>query len=137
MPDQISPLRAVSTQRRYQQGADQIAPLIHDGSWSTGERLPSDRELAANLKVSRPTLRKALVDQLWSGKRQPVFRAVSNRFDFPDGAGRAVDENKVVVERIEVRDADGACRTMYAHIDAVSSILLRGAATNADRPEAM
>ncbi|MCC5855773.1 MAG: pyruvate dehydrogenase complex transcriptional repressor PdhR [Idiomarina sp.] len=38
----------------------QIESLIVDGTWSAGERLPSERELARQFQVSRPSLREAI-----------------------------------------------------------------------------
>lgn len=41
--------------------ADQIKSLIYDGTLLPGQRLPTERELAAQLNVSRPSLREALI----------------------------------------------------------------------------
>jgi GntR family transcriptional repressor for pyruvate dehydrogenase complex len=40
--------------------AHRIETLIVEGVWKTGDRLPSERELAQQLEVSRPSLREAL-----------------------------------------------------------------------------
>lgn len=45
----------------YQQTADRIRVLIKEHGYEPGVRLPSERELADLLKVSRPTLREALI----------------------------------------------------------------------------
>ncbi|MBP2549810.1 GntR family transcriptional repressor for pyruvate dehydrogenase complex [Neorhizobium galegae] len=51
-----------TTERRlYQQVADQIRGLIQAGQFRLGQRLPSERELALQLGVSRPSLREALI----------------------------------------------------------------------------
>ena len=55
------PLRAIEPQRRYEQVADQIAGLIRAGVWKPGDRLPPERDLAARLHVSRPTIRESMV----------------------------------------------------------------------------
>jgi GntR family transcriptional repressor for pyruvate dehydrogenase complex len=47
--------------RLYQQIADQIKDLIAQGSFQVGDRLPAERELAAMLGVSRPSLREGLI----------------------------------------------------------------------------
>ena len=52
---------AVSSQRLYQQVADQVAGLIRSGNLNSGMRLPPERDLAKQLGVSRPTLREALI----------------------------------------------------------------------------
>lgn len=54
-------LQPVSNKRLYQQVAEQIAKLIQNKVWETGERLPAEREMAQSLGVSRPTVREALV----------------------------------------------------------------------------
>ena len=55
------PLQAVETRRLYRQIADQIRGLIDSGEVARGARLPAERDLAKQLKVSRPSLREALI----------------------------------------------------------------------------
>lgn len=54
-------LQAVSHRKLYVQIADQIRDLIESGAVQAGAQLPSERELAADLRVSRPTVREALI----------------------------------------------------------------------------
>ena len=54
-------LQAVSNRKLYIQIADQIRGQILDGSVEPGRQLPSERDLALNLGVSRPTVREALI----------------------------------------------------------------------------
>lgn len=54
-------LQPVSTIRLYQQVAEQITQLIRDKDWNVGDRLPTERDMAQSLGVSRPTVREALV----------------------------------------------------------------------------
>jgi DNA-binding FadR family transcriptional regulator len=49
------------TRRLYQQVADQIRAIIRSDRLSPGARLPSERDLAVRLGVSRPSLREALI----------------------------------------------------------------------------
>jgi DNA-binding FadR family transcriptional regulator len=44
----------------YEQICDRIIEQVQVGAWGVGQRLPSERELAAVLGVSRPSLREAL-----------------------------------------------------------------------------
>ncbi|MDS9466100.1 FadR/GntR family transcriptional regulator [Paracoccus sp. MBLB3053] len=47
--------------RQYRQVADQIMALVASQALAPGERLPSERDLAELLSVSRPSLREALI----------------------------------------------------------------------------
>jgi GntR family transcriptional repressor for pyruvate dehydrogenase complex len=55
------PFQPVQSQRLYEKVAAQIGALIAAGEFKAGDRLPSERELARQLGVSRPVLREALV----------------------------------------------------------------------------
>ena len=55
------PLEAVEARRLYRQIADQLRGLIERGEYAAGSRLPTERDLAEQLKVSRPTVREALI----------------------------------------------------------------------------
>ena len=55
------PLAAVEARRLYRQVADQLRALIDRGEYVVGSRLPTERDLADQLKVSRPTVREALI----------------------------------------------------------------------------
>lgn len=47
--------------RPYRLLADNLATLIKKGSYAIGERLPAERTLAEDLKVSRPVVREAII----------------------------------------------------------------------------
>jgi DNA-binding FadR family transcriptional regulator len=55
------PLEILVPRRLYRQIADQLRQLIDDGEHPVGSRLPTERELAKKLGVSRPTVREALI----------------------------------------------------------------------------
>ena len=55
------PLEAIEPRRLYRQIADQLRQLIDHGEYPVGSRLPTERELADMLGVSRPTVREALI----------------------------------------------------------------------------
>jgi GntR family hexuronate regulon transcriptional repressor len=48
-------------QKLYQQIARQIAAAIAGGRYASGDKLPSERELADDFGVSRPTIRDAMI----------------------------------------------------------------------------
>lgn len=62
------PIQAVESQRLYRQIANQLSDLIGTGEFAGGARLPSERELAAQLGVSRPSVREALIALEVAGK---------------------------------------------------------------------
>jgi GntR family hexuronate regulon transcriptional repressor len=49
------------TPKLYQQIARTLAAAIEDGRYAPGDRLPSERELADDFGVSRPTVRDAMI----------------------------------------------------------------------------
>ncbi len=53
-------LTTVNVKRLYLQVAEQLAAPIHSGELVKGDKLPSERELASQLSVSRPTIREAI-----------------------------------------------------------------------------
>lgn len=55
------PTKPVETRRLYLQIADKLRDLIDQQGFTTNGRLPSERELALTLGVSRPSVREALV----------------------------------------------------------------------------
>jgi DNA-binding FadR family transcriptional regulator len=55
------PIQPVDNPRLYRQIADQLSKLIRSGEFAQGARLPSERDLAAQLGVSRPSVREALI----------------------------------------------------------------------------
>ena len=55
------PFQSIEPRRLYRQIADQIRTLIGSGEFPAGSRLPSERDLAKQLGVSRPSVREALI----------------------------------------------------------------------------
>lgn len=62
------PLQTIENQRLYRQIADQVSELIASGEFPEGSRLPSERDLAAQLGVSRPSVREAIIALEIAGK---------------------------------------------------------------------
>lgn len=57
----MSSFQPISVSRLYRMIANQIKEKIALGGFKAGERLPSERELAEMLEVSRPSVREALI----------------------------------------------------------------------------
>ena len=55
------PLQSIAPQRLYRQIADQLRTAIGKGEFAPGTRLPAERDLAQQLKASRPSVREALI----------------------------------------------------------------------------
>jgi GntR family transcriptional regulator, transcriptional repressor for pyruvate dehydrogenase complex len=55
-----SVLSPIAKTRAYEQAAEQIASRIKEGTWQPGDRLPSERDLAIQLGISRGSTREAL-----------------------------------------------------------------------------
>jgi DNA-binding FadR family transcriptional regulator len=55
------PLTSIEPRRLYRQIAEQIRGLIASGEYVAGDRLPPERDLAKQLRVSRPSVREALI----------------------------------------------------------------------------
>jgi GntR family transcriptional regulator, hexuronate regulon transcriptional repressor len=56
-----TPMTLPDTRKLYQQVASTIMGSIMSGKYKPGERLPSERDLAVAFKVSRPTIREAMI----------------------------------------------------------------------------
>lgn len=54
-------IEAVKVRRLYLQVADQLSSLMREGTLQPGDRLPSERDLASQFGVSRPTVREAMI----------------------------------------------------------------------------
>jgi DNA-binding FadR family transcriptional regulator len=55
------PLTSIEPRRLYRQIAEQIRGLVTSGEYPIGARLPPERDLANQLRVSRPSVREALI----------------------------------------------------------------------------
>jgi DNA-binding FadR family transcriptional regulator len=62
------PIQAIDSDRLYRKIARQLSDLIVSGEFAAGQRLPSERELAEQFGVSRPSVREALIALEIEGK---------------------------------------------------------------------
>jgi DNA-binding FadR family transcriptional regulator len=56
----MSIFKPVGTRRTFEEAVEQIADSIMVGDLHVGDRLPTERALAAQMQISRPTLREAI-----------------------------------------------------------------------------
>lgn len=57
----VAPPASIDGQKLYQQVASAVSQAIQSGEFTPGQRIPSERELADRYKVSRPTIREAMI----------------------------------------------------------------------------
>jgi DNA-binding FadR family transcriptional regulator len=96
-------LQAVETRRLYLQIADQLRGLIGSGAVAPGARLPAERDLAKQLKVSRPSLREAL-----------IALEIEGLLDVRVGSGIYVTQPHSRRNGAELADAHGPFEVMHA-----------------------
>jgi GntR family transcriptional repressor for pyruvate dehydrogenase complex len=85
-------LSPIAKTRAYEQAAEQIAARIRAGAWRPGDRLPSERDLAAQLGISRGSTREALrvLEAMgWLEIRPGDGTIVRDRRARPEGAAAA------------------------------------------------
>jgi len=78
------------TRKLYQQVAGTIMASITSGQYKPGERLPSERDLATAFKVSRPTIREAMIALEIRGLAETRHGSgiyVTDQLPVPEGAG--------------------------------------------------
>ncbi|MFK7975624.1 MAG: FadR/GntR family transcriptional regulator [Halioglobus sp.] len=75
-------IQTIKVQRLYVKVADQLQTLIGAGTFTVGSRLPSERDLAGQFGVSRPTIREAM-----------IALEIAGLVDVRSGSGVYVSEN--------------------------------------------
>ena len=96
-------LQAVEPRRLYRQIADQIRGLIESGEVRRGARLPAERDLAKQLRVSRPSLREAI-----------IALEIEGLLDVRVGSGIYVRQPGARVNGAELAGASGPFEVMHA-----------------------
>lgn len=125
-------LEAIEPRRLYRQVADQLRAYLDSGAIPVGARMPTERELAERLNVSRPTIREAL-----------IALEVEGRVRIRVGSGIYVSEPPVVAETARPEEegpfellrarsfiegavaAEAAARIEPRHLAILDSILAR------------
>jgi GntR family transcriptional regulator, transcriptional repressor for pyruvate dehydrogenase complex len=100
---------AVRKERRYEQVAEQIQNLIAQGTLKSGDRLPSERDLAARFRVARSSIRDAVRTLEVMGILEPrqgagtVVRDLSSDSLVVPFASVLVRKRELVAELLDVR----------------------------------
>ncbi|MCZ7658180.1 MAG: FadR family transcriptional regulator [Xanthobacteraceae bacterium] len=126
------PLTAITPRRLYRQIADQLRQLIDDGEYPVGGRLPSERELAEALGVSRPSVREALIALEVEGRIRIVVGSgiyVTERPPQPVGAETAAEGPFELLKAREIVEgaiaAEAATLARPEDIAALDDVLAR------------
>ena len=98
---QIPPFRPARPRRAFEEIIHQIKTLIEGGGLRTGQKLPSERALAAEFQVSRNTLREAL-RMLELGGQITLRRGASGGAFVSDPASSGADD--YVIPNLRVTD---------------------------------
>jgi len=97
------PIQTVESQRLYRQIADQLSTLIASGEFAEGCRLPSERDLATQLGVSRPSVREAL-----------IALEVAGKVEVRVGAGIFVAQRRPIIAADPAKEGQGPFELLRA-----------------------
>lgn len=127
------PLQAIEPRRLYRQVADQLRVYLDSGAVPVGARMPTERELAERLNVSRPTIREALIALEVEGRirirvgsgiyvcEPPAAITVLSRAE-DEGPFELLQARSFIEEAVA---AEAAARVQPDHIAQLDSILAR------------
>lgn len=140
------PIETVEPRRLYRQVADQLRNLIDAGEFPVGSRLPTERELAAQLGISRPTVREALIALEVDGRVR--IRVGSGIYVLPPPPPSQTEPNLPMAGPFDILEAraliegaicEVAAQTASAEhiaaIDATLTAMRRGAESGSDMME--
>lgn len=136
----------VGPRRTFEGAVEQIAERIRHGDLAQGDRLPSERDLAAALQISRPTLREAVrvladagVLEVRTGSTGGIFVAsdyvplelLRSKSDLRlDEVAGVLEARRMIEPRVAQLAAVNAREEDYAHlqqiIDAQKALLEQG-----------
>ncbi|MBE2317086.1 FadR family transcriptional regulator [Solirubrobacter sp. CPCC 204708] len=113
--------------QRYEQIAERLAADIRSGLYAPSERLPSERELARTLEVSRASVREALAALQLQGvveTRKGAGTFVSARPPAPDEAPHDASPSAVLEARAQLEPAVARLAAARAQRDEAAERLL-------------
>jgi DNA-binding FadR family transcriptional regulator len=126
------PIQAVEPRRLYRQIADQLRQLIDAGEFAVGDRLPTERELADQLGISRPTVREALIALEVEGRIRIRVGSGIYVTDPPRAAALTADTDEGPFELLRAREfiesaiaAEATLHVQPADIELLDDVLAR------------
>ena len=130
------PLEAIEPRRLYRQVADQLRSYLDSGALQVGERMPTERDLAERLSVSRPTIREALIALEVEGRVRIRVGSGIYVSEPPVAASVLRAEHEGPFELLRARSfiegaiaAEAAGRIQPKHLEMLDAILARMAVT--------
>jgi DNA-binding FadR family transcriptional regulator len=126
------PIQAVEPRRLYRQIADQLRQLIESGEFAVGDRLPTERELADQLGISRPTVREALIALEVEGRIRIRVGSGIYVTETPRAAALAAETDEGPFELLRAREfiegaiaAEAALHVQPADLELLDDVLRR------------
>ena len=130
MWEHVVVLEPIVNQRLYQQVADSIRQQIQRGAMPPGSRLPSEKALAQQLGVSRPTVREAMIALEIAGMVEIRTGSGSYVRNRATAAPPSVDTGPGPIELLNARiliegevAAEAAQRATVADLEAIAGTL--------------
>ena len=123
-------MRSLSTFRplqRYEQVAERLAADIRSGSLAPGERLPSERDLARTLEVSRASVREAIASLQVQGvveTRKGAGTFVATRPPATEAPAHDASPSAVLEARLQLEPAVARLAAARAQRDSAAENLL-------------
>ena len=115
-------IRPIRSERTFERVVEQIANSIRLGEVTVGDRIPSERDLATGMQISRPSLREAVAVMeemgIFEVRRGPGGGIHVKSTDLPRGLLRPKDELRVDEVR-SVLEARRLLEPRVAHLAAV------------------
>ena len=136
----LLPHEPISPRRLYKKVADQIAQLILNGEFKSGQKLPGERYLIERLGVSRSSLREALISLEIEGlveirDRAGVFVLGHSPCNDTEQRHANLPEIFAARELIEIEvAAQAACHALPEHIKTLTQIMGKMVTCSADDP---
>lgn len=112
----------VKTRRTFEEAVVQIAEAVQAGDLRVGDRLPSERTLAAQMQISRPTLREAIRVLADAGVVEVVSGPAGGTFVRAETAPMHVLEHRSQLRVTEVSEVLEARRLLEPRVAQLAAL---------------